>query len=196
MRLVKPQYKTMTDESLMIAVSKGDQRAFNEIYERYSGPLLGYFIRMLWKDREKGEDFVHDIFAKIIRKPELFDPTRKFKTWVYSVANNMCKNEYKKQEVRKNTTSGLDNTYAVSDKSVNVMNEVQDFQFKEELTTCLGALDAKHRDVFCLRHMDGLSIKEISEVLEVSDGTVKSRLFYATKYLAKDLEHFNPIINQ
>ena len=103
MRLIKPRYQEMTDESLMIAVSKGDQRAFDEIYQRYSSPLLGFFIRMLWKDREKAEDFVHDIFAKIIRKPELFDPKRSFKTWVYSVANNMCKNEYKKQEVRKNT---------------------------------------------------------------------------------------------
>ena len=65
MRLVKPQYKEMTDESLMIAISKGDKRAFDQIYERYSGPLLGYFMRLLWRDREKAEDFVHDIFSII-----------------------------------------------------------------------------------------------------------------------------------
>ena len=117
MRLLKPQHTTMSDEDLMIAISKGDKRAFDEIYERYSGPLMGYFMRMLWRDREKAEDFVHDLFAKIIRKPELFDPSRKFKTWVFSVANNMCKNEYKKQEVRKNTSNGLDHTYAVSDQN-------------------------------------------------------------------------------
>lgn len=64
MRLIRPQYKTMTDESLMISISKGDKRAFDEIYNRYSGPLLGYFISKLWRDREKSEDFVHDIFAK------------------------------------------------------------------------------------------------------------------------------------
>lgn len=126
MRLIRPQYKTLSDEDLMIAVGKGDQRAFDEIYNRYSGPLLGYFMRMLWKDREKAEDFMHDIFAKIVRKPELFDPKRKFKTWVYSVANNMCKNEYKKQEVRKNTSNGLDEHYAVSDSNSDVFGEVQD----------------------------------------------------------------------
>jgi RNA polymerase sigma-70 factor (ECF subfamily) len=186
----------MTDESLMIAVSKGDKRAFNEIYERYSGPLLGYFIRMLWKDREKAEDFVHDIFAKIIRKPELFDPNRKFKTWVFSVANNMCKNEYKKQEVRKNTSNGLDSSYAVPDQSTNVLSEVADSQFRDEFEKSLDDLDQKHSEVFRLRHLDGLSIKEIAEVLEISDGTVKSRLFYATKYLAASLEDFNPVINR
>lgn len=196
MRLLKPQHTTMTDEALMVAISKGDKRAFDEIYNRYSGPLTGYFIRMLWKDREKAEDFVHDLFAKIIRKPELFDPTRKFKTWLFSVANNMCKNEYKKQEVRKNTSNGLDHTYAVSDANSNVMAEVQDRQFKEEFLHSLEDLDLKHSEVFKLRHLDGLSIKEIAEILEISDGTVKSRLFYATKYLAKSLEHFSPVLNR
>ena len=196
MRLVKPSYKTMTDESLMVSVSKGDKRAFDEIYHRYSGPLLGYFMRMLWKDREKAEDFVHDIFAKIVRKPELFDPTRKFKTWVYSVANNMCKNEYKRQEVRKNTSNGLDSSYAVSDTNANVLHEVQDMQFKEAFDESLDALDQKHSEVFKLRHIDGLSIKEIAEVLEISDGTVKSRIFYASKYLAQSLKDFNPVMNR
>ncbi len=196
MRLIKPTYRSMTDEELMISISKGDQRAFNEIYERYSSPLLGYFMRMLWKDREKAEDFVHDIFAKLIRKPELFDPSRKFKTWVYSVANNMCKNEYKKQEVRKNTTSGLDGLFTIKDGSTNVMNEVHDSFFKEEFEASIDDLDEKHSEVFKLRHLDGLSIKEIAEILQISDGTVKSRLFYATKYLAQSLKEFNPITNR
>ena len=196
MRLIRPQYKTLSDEDLMIAIGKGDQRAFDEIYNRYSGPLLGYFIRMLWKDREKAEDFVHDIFAKIVRKPELFDPTRKFKTWVYSVANNMCKNEYKKQEVRKNTSNGLDEHYAVGDANTDVFAEVQDKFFREEFDQSLEALDQKHSEAFKLRHIEGLSIKEIAEVLEISDGTVKSRLFYATKYLAESLKDFNPVMNR
>ena len=196
MRLLKPRYKEMTDESLMVAISKGDKRAFDEIYHRYSGPLLGYFMRMLWRDREKAEDFVHDIFAKIIRKPELFDPKRTFKTWLYSVANNMCKNEYKKQEVRKNTSNGLDENYAVEDHGTNVLSEVADSQFRDQFEKSLEDLDQKHSEVFRLRHLDGLSIKEIADILEISDGTVKSRLFYATKYLASSLEAFNPVLNR
>ena len=57
-------------------------------------------------------------------------------------------------------------------------------------------LDEKHKEVFSLRHLDGLSIKEIAEVLEISDGTVKSRLFYATKYLSESLKEFNPTLNR
>lgn len=196
MQLLKPKHKSLSDEDLMKAISKGDKRAFDELYSRYSNQMMAYFFRMLWKDREKAEDFVHDLFAKIIRKPELFDTERKFKTWVYSVANNMCKNEYKRQEVRKNTRNGLDSSYNVGDEGSNVMGEVQDRQFKMEFMKSLQDLDEKHSEVFRLRHIDGLSIKEIADVLEINDGTVKSRLFYATKYLAKSLEHYNPVYNR
>ena len=196
MRLFKPSYKTMTDESLMQAISSGDKRAFDEVYERYAAALLRYFMRMLWRDREKSEDFVHDLFAKIVRKPEYFDTSRSFKTWVYSVANNMCKNEYKKQEVRKGMSNGLDNHYSLYDKNTNVMNEVQDNFFQEAFQKSLVDLDDKHREAFSLRHLEGLSIKEIAEVLEINEGTVKSRLFYATKYLAESLKEFNPVENR
>ncbi len=196
MRLIKTPYSKLSDEELMIAIINGDKRAFDELYQRYSGPLVSYFFRMLWKDREKAEDFMHDLFAKIVRKPDFFDPTRKFKTWMYSVANNMCKNEYKKQEVRKNTSNGLDSSYAVSDVNANVLHEVQDVQFRSKFEESMELLDDKHSEAFKLRHIDGLSIKEIAEVLELNEGTVKSRLFYATKYLATSLKDFNPILNQ
>lgn len=196
MRLIKTPYHKLSDEELMISISKGDKRAFDELYQRYSKPLINFFFRLMWKDREKAEDFMHDLFAKIICKPDSFDPTRSFKTWMYSVANNMVKNEYKKQEVRKNTSNGLDNTYAVSDVNANVVGEVQDVQFRNEFEVSLAALDEKHSEAFKLRHIEGLSIKEIAEMLSLSDGTVKSRLFYATKYLAESLKDFDPVINR
>lgn len=196
MRLIRPSYHSLSDEKLMEHITRGDKRAFDELYGRYAGPLLGYFMRMLWRDREKAEDFVHDLFAKIVNKPEYFDLTRSFKTWVYSVANNMCKNEYKKAEVRKGMSNGLDNHYSLSDTRVNVMNEVEDNFFQEAFQKSLVDLDLKHKEVFTLRHMDGLSIKEIAEILEINEGTVKSRLFYATKYLAESLKEFNPIENR
>jgi RNA polymerase sigma-70 factor (ECF subfamily) len=72
MQLFKPKYNSLTDEELMKALSKGDQRAFDELYKRFYAQLLGYFKNMLWGDREKAEDMVHDIFAKIIKNPDYF----------------------------------------------------------------------------------------------------------------------------
>ena len=178
----------------MLSISKGEKKAFDELYARYADALLRYFTRLLWKDREKAEDFVHDLFAKIIQKPELFDASRTFKTWVYSVANNMCKNEYKKQEVRKNTTNGIDHVNVIAQH--DVLKETHESIFQNTYNESIQQLDSKHREVFSLRHEDGLSIKEIAEILDLNEGTVKSRLFYATKQLADLLKEFNPMMNR
>ncbi len=193
MRLEKNDFKLMTDEQLVISLAGGNRFAFDELYQRYAKSLISYFMRMLWRDREKAEDFIHDIFAKLIQRPELFDTTRSFKTWIFSVACNMCKNEYKKHEVRKNVQNGLDSSYSVSSES-NTLSEVHHSMFKEAYEKQILELDAKHREVFELRHFEGLSMKEIAEVLEINEGTVKSRLFYATKYLAQSLKEYQPQI--
>ena len=193
MLLLRIKYPKESDERLMSFLIKGDQKAFNEIYSRYSGPLKGYFMRMLWRDQEKAEDFMHDLFAKIIKKPDAFDTKRSFKTWVYTIACNMCKNEYKKQEVRKNTNLGFDQHYNISDEKTNLIKEIEFNQFGEAFSEKLNELDTKHKEVFTLRHVEGLSIKEIAEIVQINEGTVKSRIFYATKQLANLLKEYKTL---
>lgn len=195
MKLFQKKYKNWSDEELMQALSKGDKRAFDELYDRYANPLLHYFTRMLWKDKEKAEDLLHDIFTKLIHKPELFDASRNFKTWIYSVANNMCKNEYKKAEVRKNTNYEVDTNLQVK-STTDIEHQVHESMFENTYRSKIESLDHKHKEVFSLRHEDGLSIKEIASILDINEGTVKSRLFYATKQLAELLREFNPITNR
>ena len=77
MRLFKKNYETYDDEELMLLFQKGDRKAFEEIYERYSDHLVNFFYQKLWQDREKAEDKTQDIFSKIIQNPKLFDPTKK-----------------------------------------------------------------------------------------------------------------------
>jgi RNA polymerase sigma-70 factor (ECF subfamily) len=192
MRLFKVNYQREEDEDLMRMVSKGDQRAFDEIYNRYASKLAFYFARKLKHDKEKGEDFIHDLFAKLIDRPELFDPSKKFKTWIYSVANNMCINEYKKMAVRSNTTNGISQDLPVASHEKAVEEQVHENDFSNDLQNVLKDLDDKHSEVFVLRHVDGMSVKEVAETLNISSGTVKSRLFYATKKVAGQLAFYNP----
>jgi RNA polymerase sigma-70 factor (ECF subfamily) len=72
----------------------------------------------------------------------------------------------------------------------DVEQTVTDWEFKAALEEELMKLDDKHREVFILKHIDGLSIKEISEIVGINEGTVKSRLFYAIKKLATELKMF------
>jgi RNA polymerase sigma-70 factor (ECF subfamily) len=128
---------------------------------------------------------------KIIEKPELFDSNKKFSSWIYTVAYNMCKNEY-----RTNITKGNNINF-----DINLLKELPTFNafvnkydvdfFINSLNTELNNLSEKHKQTFDLRHKEMLSIKEISVIMDCSEGTVKSRLFYAIKELSHKLQLFN-----
>lgn len=192
MRIVNSLYQDFSDEKLMMALQQGKKGAFDEIYKRYADRLYGYFYKMLWYNEIRAQDLLQDLFTKVITKPQYFDPTRSFKTWIFSVAANMCKNEFKRNEVRKNTKTGLDHLHTVSSDS-NIEKSLHEKQFKDALFEALDLMDENHREVFILKHIDGLSIKEISEIMGIQEGTVKSRLFYAIKRLANQLKVYEHV---
>ena len=194
MRLFKKDYKTYSDEELMLLFQKGDKKAFEQIYHKYVNHLVNFFYNKLWQDREKAEDATQDIFSKLIQKPTLFDASKNFKTWVFSVAYNRCKNEYKKQEVRKNVREEPAKNYQPKDTNLTSDDIYDQQEFGKQLQIKLSEMNEKHSQVFKLRHEDGLSMKEIAEVLALNEGTVKSRLHYATKYLAEQLAVYQKLI--
>ncbi len=86
----------------------GDTAAFDELYQRYSQRLLYYFYRMLGGDEDRAQDFLQDLFLKIIEKPNQFVSKQRFSNWIFTVTHNMCKNEYRRLSVRQvveNTTN-------------------------------------------------------------------------------------------
>jgi RNA polymerase sigma-70 factor (ECF subfamily) len=190
MKLFRKDYKTLSDEELMRLYTKGDKAAFEPIYDRYEKFMVNFFYRKLWSDRIKAEDFAHDLFTKLIDNPELFDTERNFNAWLFSVASNMCKNEYKKQEVRKNTSYDVPEHYQGTDGADSADKEVDKGSFNEVLKRELDKLGDKHKEVFMMRHFDGLALEEIAEALDINTGTVKSRLHHATKTVAEKLEIF------
>ena len=181
-----------TDEELMQQLMQGNSQSFALLYDRYAEKLIRYFYRMLGQDRDKAEDFTQDLFTKIIEKPQLFDTTKKFSTWVFSVACNMCKNEYRRLAVRSGTVNDEAKAVRAKDEdSENVVDYMDKKNFDHLLQVELGLLDEKHRSVFILRFQEEMSIKEISEALGINEGTVKSRLFYTLKKLSEKLKVFD-----
>lgn len=193
MGFFKKKYSEQEDEKLMVLIVKRDQYAFEELYDRYANKMINYFYKMLWQDREKAQDFTQDLFAKIVQKPELFDETRKFKTWIYSVANNMCKNEYRKAEVRKNTSYEVKGD-VLGERAGESEKQMDLNTFNDRLKEVLEELDEAKKNTFKLRFFEELSIKEISEIMECSEGTVKSRVFYTLKILNEELKDFKEIL--
>ncbi len=187
-------YQNKSDEQLMEGIKIGEMRAFDELYSRYSKRLLHFFFRMLRKDAEKAQDFLQDIFLKIVEKPYLFDCKKRFSTWVFTVANNMCKNEYRRLQVRQNGSIYVGDFNTTENDIVlpKIEQQIDNQHFKKMVVGELATMSEAKRSVFLLRYQEQFSIKEISEILNCSEGTVKSRLFYTTKALAQKLQAYNP----
>ncbi|MFT3754119.1 MAG: RNA polymerase sigma factor [Paludibacter sp.] len=193
MALFKKNYSTKSDEELMSLLTKGGQSAFDELYERYSRPMLNFFFRLTGNNREKAEDMLHDLFLKVIEKPENFDGTKKFSTWFYTLAGNMVKNEYRSLQTRNEYREQLFHT---SNELVELNKEQLDRQlFDLQLQLELEKLEAETRLIFNLRFVEEMSIKQIAEIVDCPEGTVKSRLFYLTKQLSKRLSIYKPELN-
>ena len=192
MALYKHPYEREHDEQLMQLAAQRDSKAFEVLYDRYGKLMFNYFLRMLWKDREKAKDFTQELFTKLIQKPHLYDISRPFKTWLYSIAHNMCKNEYAKSDVRKVAHAELRREDS-SSLGLESQKSMDRSIFMEKLGEALAGLDEFKRQTFELRFTQELSIIEISEIMQVSEGTVKSRLFYILKELNKQLKVFEGI---
>lgn len=175
--------ETQTDEKLYILMTRGETRAFNMLYNRYQSKLLYYFYRMLGNDKSLAQDFLQELFFKIVDKPHLFDTARKFSTWVYSVAHNMCKNEYRGQAVRKILIKGQNTDCYVE----NAANHSEKEKLIEKIFIELELFDENHRSAFLLKYREGLGIEEIGQILGLPAGTVKSRLHYTRKRLQEVL---------
>ena len=187
----KKRFQLLRDEDLMEHLCSGDQEAFDELYERYQKRVLYYFFRMLGSSKEKAMDFLQDLFLKLVEKPQLFDRKRKFSTWLFSVAHNMCKNEYRRLEVRKVMDPDAE-TDVVNPNHKDPGDTTDLKDFTQALYQALDNMEEDRKTAFLLRYREGFSIKEISEVLNCAEGTVKSKVFYTNKKLSLQLQAYNP----
>jgi len=187
MALRSISYQNLSDEDLMPEIASGSSAAFDEVYSRYGQKLFSYFFRMLWKNKELAEDQTQELFIKLIKNAGSFEKGKNLSTWLYSIAHNMCKNEYRKAEVRAK--------HAVMNKSPKTTEakNLDLHRFKEAVHQCMNALDEEKKSLFVLRFQEQLSVPEISGIMNIPEGTVKSRLFYLLKEMKDKLRHFETV---
>lgn len=170
----------------MSSLQKGDESAFNELYNRYSNRILYYMYKMLRQDEAKAQDFTQDVFLKVIESAHKFDISKSFKTWIFTVAANHCKNYFR------NSKQMMDLEVATSKEashdSITINYEHQ--EFRNQLNKELDLLSLPYKETFILRHHEGLKLKEIAAILDCPVGTVKSRLNFATQQLSEKLKVF------
>ena len=175
-----------TDRELMILIKRRDHQAFTVLYKRYADRLNAFFYRMLWANREMAEDFVHDLFSKIINKPELYNDEFEVKAWLFTIASNMCKNAYRRRS--------FEEAYNQAHQEERLFDSWNDEKLDEVILTdqvhqLLDQMEEERKLIFILRYQQELPIETIASMLDVSEGTIKSRLFYTREKLRTSLKY-------
>lgn len=185
----KKELTLLSDEALMQLLStRHCNDALTEIHVRYAKKLLGFFLRMTNGNELKSQDLVQDLFLRILEKHQLFDSQKRFYTWMFTIASNMVKTSY-----REKSFVDFDGDKHYTDNMAHWSdNQIDISVFHDALKQAINQLEEFQRLPFVLRYMEELSVKEIAEVLGISEGTVKSRLFYATRKITKALTEFTP----
>lgn len=169
-----------SDEDIIKLFTKeGNDDVFKVIYKKYF-PILSKYLAWLSSDYEMGRDGAQNILLKVYQNPQQFDGNRNFKVWLFSIANNQWKNELRGKAIRTREKESIKYQLTVVEDEVDPSESDKK---KQLLKLGLSQLSENHREVFVLKYSNNLSIKEISEACSCSEGTVKSRLFYAMKQL-------------
>lgn len=168
-----------TDEELIKRFQDGDVYAFEQIVQRYKDQLLNFACRFLG-DIEDSEDIVQETFLRIFRKKNAYKNIAKFSTWIYTITGNLAKTELRRRKKRKLfSLSGLkyDNKeYEIPDTRRNPEEQADSAVKGEIVQNAINSLSPKFKEVIILRDVQELSYEEISSIVKVPLGTVKSRV--------------------
>ena len=185
----------VTDEVLIKRFQDGDEEAFNELVARYKDPLFNYVARML-KDRVYAEDIVQETFVRVYRNRDRYQQIAKFSTWIYTIAINLTKTELRRQNLRRffslSGSADSSKSFELPDTKINLEKSAEDTIVGERIKEAIAELPKTFREVIVLRDIQELSYDEISKIVGVPLGTVKSRVNRGRTRLQKKLRDLHP----
>ena len=186
------------DTELLKAVLAGDTTAYRGLVEKYQGRVYSMVYGML-RNREDARDATQEAFVKAYNSLDRFRLESSFYTWLYRIAMNLSIDLIRKRKRRKQTS--FDEAIAARDDDGGIADlhhgdsptkALERKQLYGRIMEALDTLPEDQRQAVLLRELEGLSYKEISEILDIPEGTVMSRLFYARKKLQKILAEDRP----
>ncbi|MCA9564062.1 MAG: sigma-70 family RNA polymerase sigma factor [Myxococcales bacterium] len=202
-----------SDQNLVKRIQNGDKDAFRELVERYQRKAFSIAYGMV-HNREDALDLVQDSFLKAYRNIKRFEGSSSFYTWLYRIVVNVCIDHIRKSGKRtkvefednlfRDDEEGSDDRIRPSLLDVDPLKVYGRKELLEKIQVALEELSPIHKQAIVLREIEGLSYTEMAEVMEVSKGTVMSRLHHARKnlqdllsdYLQGDLAVDNYRVNE
>ncbi len=189
------------DEDLMLAQGQGSEDAFAELLRRHERGVLNYMFRML-HNRHIAEELCQEVFLALVKNGQRYRPTAKFTTYLYTIASNIVRKEWSRQKRRSRfftqistwwtgeEEDAFDPLERVGDERACVLTAFQRGEVSEAVNAALNHLPDHQREVFVLHRFQELGYEEVSEILDVPVGTLKSRMVRAERALRPYLEKF------
>jgi RNA polymerase sigma-70 factor (ECF subfamily) len=164
-----------SDESLMCRLQAGDESALTELFQRYRSRLYGFLVRRVG---DAADDVFQDTWMRVARAADRFDPRRRFSTWLFQIANNLCRDLGRRRAVRNKARQEL-----LEQGRTPPRDAMPRPDLRIEVTERIGLLPDRLQEVVLLRYYQQMTEREIADVVGIPTGTVKSRLHAAIRAL-------------
>jgi RNA polymerase sigma-70 factor (ECF subfamily) len=191
------QKVTDEDREIISLCKRGNTDAFEFLVNKYQKKMLNIAYRMIGNYDDSCE-IVQDAFVSAFKKIKHFREEARFSTWLYTIVVNLSKNRLKQAQVKGHREElTLDNPIDSANKHMkkdpvsdepSVLEKIEKRETKEVVQKCIDSLDYEFREVIVLRDIQGFSYDELSDMLKIKEGTVKSRLFRAREALKNCLK--------
>ena len=180
-----------SDEKLILRFQEGDINAYNELVKRYKDRLLNFVFRY-FNNVEQAEDVVQDTLIKLYTHASYYKNVAKFSTWIFTIAKNNALTELRKNKRKKTDSLWTDDGkfIDISSKEESIESKVQNEIAIDQLNKFLDEIPENFRIAVVLRDFQELSYEEISKILEIPIGTIKSRINRGRIQLAEKMKHF------
>lgn len=184
-----------TDAEVVAAVLKGDQELYGELVKRYQGRLVNYLCRLL-RSVQEAEDLAQEVFFKLYKALDRYDPKYKFSTWLFRVAQNAAIDRIRKrrlQLVSMDRTGDPDagmGTWEFASSDPSPYGDLRNLERGQAIQAAIEQLPWDYRELIVLRHFGELSYDEIAKLKEMPLGTVKNKLFRGRQMMKDKLRDF------
>ncbi len=175
-------------------VLKGDQNAYADIVNLYQHKLYQICYRMLG-NKQEAEDIAQEAFVRAYINLHSYDQKRKFSTWIYRIATNLCIDRIRKKkpdyylDAEVAGTDGLDMYSQIAADEQLPEEAVEQMELQDRIQYEISRLPDKYRSVIVLKYIEELSLQEISDILDMPLGTVKTRIHRGREALRKQLNN-------
>ncbi|MBI4028572.1 MAG: sigma-70 family RNA polymerase sigma factor [Verrucomicrobia bacterium] len=185
------------DAALMLRYRDGDESAFDALVEKFKSPVFNYVCRQV-NNMDDAEDIAQNVFVQVYKSAERYEPTARFTTWLFTIARNLCLNEFRRRD--RHPLQSLEETVTDDPASAPTQIadprarspaiEVSEKELQGRVLAAIQKLPENQRTAVLLCRYDGMAYEEIAQVLNTSVSATKSLLHRARETLRNELREF------